>query len=89
LNDQIGIAHVTSGLSAPHRQYLAAGGKAFMLGDGKINYALEHLTEVYYKFALSEHLYLTGAYQLLTNPGYNKDRSGPVHIFSIRVNTRI
>ena len=88
--DQIGLAYVTSGLSKPHRDYLKAGGSGFILGDGTINYAWEHLTELYYSAALvKDNLYLTGAYQFLVNPGYNRDRKGPVHIFSLRLHLNI
>ncbi|HTN16034.1 MAG TPA: carbohydrate porin, partial [Chitinophagaceae bacterium] len=61
----------------------------FMLGDGRLNYGLEKLAEAYYQAALTQNLFVTGAYQILDNPGYNKDRKGPVNIFSIRVHTRI
>jgi high affinity Mn2+ porin len=85
-DDHIGLGYVASGLSKPHRDYLQAGGKGFILGDGKLRYGWEHLIELYYSAALvKEHLFLSGAYQFLLNPGYNKDRSGPVHIFSIRL----
>lgn len=88
--DNIGLAYVTSGISEPHRDYLKAGGKGFMLGDGNLNYSWEHLAELYYSIDLyKEHIFLTAAYQLLVNPGYNKDRQGPVNIFSVRVHTRI
>lgn len=89
-NDQVGIAYVASGLSKPHRDYLRAGGLGFILGDGELNYAWEHLTELYYSAALiKENLFLSGAYQFLVNPGYNKDRRGPVHIFSLRLHLNI
>ena len=89
-NDHIGLAYVTSGLSKPHQDYLNAGGKDFMLGDGKLNYSREHLIETYYSFELKkDQLYLTGAYQFLMNPGYNKDRQGPVNVFSIRIHMNI
>jgi high affinity Mn2+ porin len=89
-NDNIGLAYVASGLSKPHRDYLKAGGKGFMLGDGNLNYSWEQLTEIYYSAELlRNHIYLTGAYQLLLNPGYNKDRQGPVNIFSIRIHAKI
>ena len=88
--DVIGLAYVVSGLSAPHRDYLAAGGKGFMLGDGALNYGLEHLGELYYSAAVSPgHIWVTGGYQLLHNPGYNRDRPGPVSVFSVRVHARI
>jgi len=82
-NDNIGLAYVTSGLSAPHRNYLKAGGKGFELGDGNLNYSLEHLAELYYSMEMKKSLYISGAYQFIINPGYNKDR-GPVNVFSVR-----
>lgn len=89
-NDNIGIAYVASGISNSHRDYLKAGGKGFMLGDGNLNYSLEHLTELYYSAELvKNHIYLTGACQFLVNPGYNRDRQGPVNIFSVRLHARI
>ncbi len=89
-NDNLGFAYVTSGISKPHREYLKAGGKGFMLGDGNLNYSWEQLTELYYKAELvKDHTYFTGAYQFLINPGYNKDRQGPVNIFSVRLHVRI
>ncbi|MDP4241070.1 MAG: carbohydrate porin, partial [Bacteroidota bacterium] len=37
--DNVGLAHVVSGLSASHRNYLKTGGKGFELGDGNLNYS--------------------------------------------------
>ena len=89
-NDNIGVALVVSGISKPHQDYLRAGGKGFILGDGNLNYAPEQLTEIYYSFELIPNsLYLSGTYQLVVNPAYNKDRSGPVNIFSARLHLRI
>lgn len=89
-DDQVGLAYVTSGLSKPHRDYLKAGGQGFILGDGNLDYAWEHLAECYYSAALvKDNLFLSGAYQFLLNPGYNKDRKGPVHIFSLRLHLNI
>lgn len=89
-DDQLGLAYVSSGLSKPHRDYLKAGGSGFILGDGNLNYAWEHLVELYYSSSLvKDHLFLSGAYQFLVNPGYNKDRKGPIHIFSLRLHLAI
>ncbi|PZR12615.1 MAG: carbohydrate porin [Flavobacterium psychrophilum] len=89
-NDHVGLAYVTSGLSRPHREYLAAGGKGFMLGDGALNYAWERLAEFYYSAALSkDKIFLTGTYQFLMNPGYNGDRKGPVNVLSVRLHVNI
>jgi len=88
-NDNVGMAYVISGISAPHRNYLKHGGKGFELGDGNLNYGLEQLTELYYSAAIKKDLlYLSGAYQFLINPGYNKAR-GPVNVFSIRIHAAI
>jgi len=88
-NDNVGLAYVASGISAHHRNYLKNGGKGFELGDGSLNYGLEQLTELYYSAAIKKNLlYLSGAYQFLINPGYNKSR-GPVNIFSIRIHAAI
>ena len=88
-NDNVGLAYVVSGISVPHRNYLKNGGKGFELGDGNLNYGLEQLTELYYSAAIKKNLlYLSGAYQFLINPGYNKSR-GPVNVFSIRIHAAI
>jgi high affinity Mn2+ porin len=87
-NDNIGLAYVISGLSPSHRKYLKSGGYGFELGDGNLNYAMENLAELYYSFSLSKEITVSGEYQFLNNPGYNKDR-GPVNIFSVRVHLEI
>jgi high affinity Mn2+ porin len=87
-NDNIGFAHVVSGVSVPHRNYLQAGGMGFELGDGNLNYGLEQLTEIYYSMELTKYLFISGTYQFVQNPGYNKDR-GPVNVFSVRVHVII
>ena len=87
-NDNLGLAAVISGLSAPHRNYLKAGGRGFELGDGNLNYALEHLAEFYYSWQIAKGLALSGACQVILYPGYNKDR-GPVNVFSLRLHAKI
>jgi high affinity Mn2+ porin len=88
-DDQVGLAYVVSGLSTPHKNYLKAGGEGFLLGDGALNYGPEQLAELYYSAALiKKSLFLSGAYQFILHPGYNKDR-GPVHVFSVRVHMEI
>ena len=87
-NDEAGLAFILNGLSAGHRDYLAAGGYGFMIGDGKLTYGLEKIAEVYYSARLLEHFWLTANYQFVENPGYNRDR-GPAHIFGLRFHTEI
>lgn len=89
-DDNLGVAYVISGISKNHRDYLKAGGKGFMLGDGHLNYAAEHLCEMYYSANIHDgQLFLSGAWQLLLNPGYNQDRQGPVQVFSVRLHVHI
>ena len=82
--DRLGIAYVIGNLSSPHRDYLAAGGQGFVVGDGQINYGAEQVLEAYYRFEPFRHVQLTGDYQHITNPGYNKDR-GPADVIGFRV----
>ena len=83
-DDEFGLAFIGNGLSEPHRNYLAAGGYGFIIGDGQLNYSAEMITELYYKFnAYQKKLWLTPDYQFIVHPAYNKDR-GPVNVFSIR-----
>jgi high affinity Mn2+ porin len=83
-DDEIGLAFIGNGLSAPHRNYLAAGGYGFLIGDGKLNYAPEMIAELYYKLnAYQKKFFISPDYQFILNPAYNKDR-GPVNVFSVR-----
>ena len=85
-DDRLGAALVVNGLSPEHRAYLAAGGYGFIVGDGALNYGLEQIGEVYYSFALpTYHASISPDYQLVINPAYNRDRSGPVHVVAVRL----
>lgn len=87
--DNLGIASITNGISKDHRDFLADGGYGFIIGDGKLNYGLENITELYYSFRVSKQsLWLSPDYQFIINPAYNKDR-GPVHAFGIRFHAEI
>ncbi|HEY6146481.1 MAG TPA: carbohydrate porin, partial [Thermoanaerobaculia bacterium] len=82
-DDEAGVAVIVNGLSRDHRDYLAAGGLGFMIGDGKLRYGFEEIAELYYKALVRENVWLTADYQLVENPAYNRDR-GPVHVFGLR-----
>ncbi|MGB9590944.1 MAG: carbohydrate porin, partial [Candidatus Kryptoniota bacterium] len=87
--DHAGLAFAINMLSKSHREYLEAGGAGFMLGDGKLNYAPEFISELYYNAALiSNRFQISPDYQLIINPAYNKDR-GPVSVFSVRLHIEI
>lgn len=89
--DRWGLALAINELSASHRAYLAAGGQAFFLGDGALNYAPERVLETWYRFSLPHVPTRAGhiqsavslGWQYITNPGYNQDR-GPVQTYSLR-----
>ncbi len=82
-DDIIRGAVVINGISDDHRMYLEAGGKGFIIGDGKLNYGSEIILEAQYLTHITNYFALSGDYQFVMNPGYNKDR-GPVHVFGLR-----
>ena len=85
-DDRLGAAMLVNGISAEHRAYLAAGGYGFIIGDGALNYGLEQIGELYYSIALPKyHAAISPDYQLVINPAYNRDRSGPVHVVAVRL----
>jgi len=83
-DDTVGIGGAINGLSAGHRDFLAAGGIGLLIGDGRLNYNNERILEAYYAYSVIKNVTLTADYQLITNPAYNADR-GPVSIFSGRL----
>lgn len=95
--DRAGAAVASEGLSGPHRDYLAAGGSGFLLGDGTLSYAHEQIFELYYRAQLPWPLndssavfqkcplkiQVTPDFQYIRNPAYNHDR-GPVKFWAVR-----
>jgi carbohydrate-selective porin OprB len=82
--DELGLAFVVNGLSAAHRDYLAAGGLGFFLGDGRLNYRAERIAEVYYSAAIMKGAWITLDAQRIRNPAYNADR-GPASFYAARL----
>lgn len=83
-SDNIGLALLSNGISNDHRDFLAAGGYGFMLGDGQLpHYGRENIAELFYQCHLLYNIWATLDYQLVDNPAYNKDR-GPIHVFAAR-----
>jgi high affinity Mn2+ porin len=83
-NDTIGIGGAINGLSAAHRDFLAAGGLGLLIGDGRLNYSPEQILEAYYAYQVTKNFTVTADYQFINNPAYNADR-GPASIFSCRL----
>jgi high affinity Mn2+ porin len=82
--DRLGVAAVSNGLSAAHREYLALGGLGFLLGDGRLRYGREDIVEIYYTAHLWRGLSASGGVQHIDHPGYNEDR-GPVLVSTLRL----
>ena len=86
--DRLGLALGIDGLSALHRDYLAAGGCGFMLCDGALDYGHERVAEVYYRAQFGPYLQVSPDLQWITNPGYNRAR-GPARVAGVRVHVAI
>ena len=74
--DTVGVAAVRNYLTGDDRSFLAAGGMGFIIGDGRLNYAPESITEAYYAWHAVRDWTFTLDYQRVVNPAYNRDR-GP------------
>ena len=87
-NDSAGVAAYVNGLSRPHREYLAAGGSGFFLGDGRLNYTTERIFETFYSLGVAKSAWLSLGYQHVSNPGYNRDR-GPANFVGFRMHAEL
>jgi high affinity Mn2+ porin len=83
-NDRAGVVFVMNGIVAAHQQYLALGGKGFLLGDGALTYGHEKIFEGFYTVHLWRGIFGSFDLQHINNPGYNKDR-GPVVVPAVRL----
>lgn len=84
--DTVGIGLVRNGLSKERRDYLAAGGLGFFIGDGRLNYRPETIFETFYSLAVAKSGRVSLDWQRIANPAYNADR-GPVNVFAVRLHT--
>ena len=82
--DRAGFAFAANALSGDHREYLALGGKGFLLGDGRLNYGKEKIVESFYTVHLWRGGFASFDLQHINNPGYNRDR-GPVLVPALRL----
>ena len=83
-DDSAGLAAYVNGLSSAHRDYLAAGGEGFFLGDGRLSYGSERILEAFYSLALARGGSLSVDWQHIDHPGYNRDR-GPADVVNMRL----
>lgn len=88
-DDELALAFVGNGLSPDHRDYLAAGGYGFIIGDGRLNYFPELIAELYYKInAYQENSGCPPIYQFIMHLAYNADK-GRANVFGIRTQYRV
>jgi high affinity Mn2+ porin len=88
-DDAVGVAFMHNTLSRDRRDFLAAGGMSFFLGDASatsatsLTYKPEQILEAFYSFQMARGTWLTTDYQRIQNPAYNADR-GPVNVYALR-----
>ena len=82
--DKAGVAFVSNAISKVHQEYLALGGKGFLLGDGRLNYGREDIVEGYYNVHIWRGIFTGPDVQHINNAGYNRDR-GPVLVPGMRL----
>ena len=82
--DVAGAAVAVSWISTPHARYLEMGGVDGFVGDGALHRGAEGVAEAFYSVNLLRAIWLAADYQLVWNPGFNRDR-GPVHIIGAKV----
>jgi high affinity Mn2+ porin len=71
-------------LDGDQRNFLAAGGLGFIIGDGRLTYKPEVIVEAYYAWRATRSCTVTAGYQHIQNPAYNQDR-GPVSVATLRL----
>jgi high affinity Mn2+ porin len=86
--DTVATEVTVAGISGVHALYLARGGHDFLIGDGRLQYGPETISESYYNARVLPWLFATLDLQLVTNPAYNQDR-GPVWIPSLRLHVEL
>ena len=82
-DDAFGVAVAWNGVNADHRDYLAASGLGFMLGDGGLNAGAENVVDAFYRFARWKFFAISAEVERYTNPAFNRDR-GPVTVWGLR-----
>jgi high affinity Mn2+ porin len=83
-NDTVATEFTAAGISSVHAMYLARGGLDFLIGDGKLRYGRESISETYYSARLFPGFFTSLDLQHIANPAYNRDR-GPVWVASLRL----
>src|SRR5450830_546 len=82
--DLFGVAVAVNGINHDHRDYLAAGGLGFMLGDGSLHASTEEVLDAFYRASLASFATVTLEVEHYWNPGFNQDR-GSVTVYGLRL----
>jgi hypothetical protein len=86
--DTVATELTVGGISGVHALYLARGGNDFLIGDGRLQYGPEYISESYYSARLFPGFFVSFDLMHVSNPAYNQDR-GPVWIPSIRLHVEL
>jgi carbohydrate-selective porin OprB len=86
--DTVATEFTAGGISGVHALYLARGGYDFLIGDGRLRYVPECISETYYSARVLPGVFASFDLQHVSNPAYNRDR-GPVWIPSIRLHVEL
>jgi high affinity Mn2+ porin len=86
--DQVGLSFALDTISPDHRNYLAARGLGFVIGDGHLNYGLEKVLEWFYTCEVKKGIFFAFDLQGVDHPAYNKDR-GPLLVVSGRLHIEL
>jgi high affinity Mn2+ porin len=86
--DTLATELTASGISGVHALYLARGGYDFLIGDGRLRYGPEYISETYYSARVLPGIFASLDLQHVSNPAYNRDR-GPVWIPSLRLHLEL
>ena len=84
VQDTVGLGWVKNKLSQDAKDYFQSGGLGVLIGDGRLNYKDENITEIFYNCYVMKSVFLTMDYQRVVNPAYNKDR-GPANVLGFRL----
>ena len=87
-HDTFASSVIVNHISGDHITYLNAGGYGFIIGDSKLSYNPEFISETYYSYEATPQIFLTLDYAYIANPAYNSDR-GPVSIYGFRFHCEI
>jgi hypothetical protein len=86
--DRVGLGFAANGLNRDHRDYLAAGGYGFMVGDGRLAYSAERVVDAYYALAFGSFGSFSLEAQRFEHLAFNRDR-GPATIYGLRLHLQL